>query len=765
MEDKSNIKKQHYADIIIDISHEQVDRSFQYLIPDFLLSRVTLGSCVLVPFGRSDGKRKGYVIGISDTAVIESSKIKSLVDIADDERDAKTHLIRLASWIKKRYGSTMIQALKSVLPARKKIKPLVEKSIILKISEDEAKFYIKESLRKKYFARQRLLCALLEAEAKKTAVPYSYITSKLHISAPTVKALEKLGIVEIISENVYRDPTAYSLCTSEKKGLFNKETSDFRLNTFQQTAVDRVISDYDNKKFNTYLLHGVTGSGKTEVYIGIIEEVIKRGRQAIVLIPEISLTYQTLMRFYGHFGKRVSFMNSALSGGEKSDQFRRAENGDIDVMIGPRSALFTPFSRLGLIVIDEEHELSYKSDQTPKYHSVDTAIALASFIEDGASVILGSATPSLESYYKAETGEYILLELQGRAGGSQLPETHIADMRKELLNGNRSIFSDILKEKIWDGLEKGEQTMLFLNRRGLSGFVSCRSCGYVFKCPHCDVSLSEHTGGKLVCHYCGYNTGISNTCPECGSKYVSAFKAGTQRIARETLKLFPKARIIRMDADTTGTKHSYEKILSAFANHEADILVGTQMIVKGHDFPDVTLVGIIAADLSLNASDFHAAERTYCLITQAAGRAGRGDKKGSVIIQSYRPEHYAIRSGAAQDYKAFFEEEMSYRKLLNYPPYSHFLCIQFFGNEEDRLLQITGIFAEKIKSLFADNKKTALIGPAPAGIAKIDDVYRFVIYVKNDKIDILQQITDYCNTIQLPQNISVQYDMDPVRSF
>ena len=367
----------------------------------------------------------------------------------------------------------------------------------------------------------------------------------------------------------------------------------------------------------------------------LISRVIGQGRQAIVLIPEIALTYQTVMRFYNRFGDRVSIMNSRLSAGERFDQFERAKKGEIDVMIGPRSALFTPFSNLGLIIIDEEHEAAYKSEQVPRYHARETAIQRAKMAQ--ASVVLGSATPSIESYYKAKNGEYVLLRLQKRVQQKPLAECYTVDLREELKEGNRSILSRKLQELMEERLEKKQQTMLFINRRGLAGFVSCRACGHVIKCPHCDVSLSQHTGGRMVCHYCGYEEPEPKVCPSCGSKYISGFKAGTQKIEEIVKKRFPKARTLRMDTDTTRNKDSYEEILSAFANQEADILVGTQMIVKGHDFPNVTLVGVLAADMSLYRNDFHGAERTFQLLTQAAGRAGRGKETGEVVIQTYTP--------------------------------------------------------------------------------------------------------------------------------
>ena len=444
------------------------------------------------------------------------------------------------------------------------------------------------------------------------------------------------------------------------------------LNDQQRRIVDTVTGDYRQGIRKTYLIHGVTGSGKTEVYMGIIEKVIAEHKQVIVLIPEIALTFQTVSRFYRRFGERVSVMHSRLSQGEKFDQFERAKAGEIDIMIGPRSALFTPFEHLGLIVIDEEHETSYQSEMPPKYHAREVAVHRASMV--GASVILGSATPSLESYYRAQKGRYTLFTLTKRAGGASLPKVWVTDLREELERKNRSIFGGKLMELMQDRLAKKEQIILFLNRRGYAGSVSCRKCGEVIKCPHCSVSMTAHMRyGRLehlVCHYCGYQATMPALCPKCRSRYIGTFGIGTQKVEQLVRERFPQARVLRMDADTTTGKEGHEKILRDFAAGSADILIGTQMIVKGHDFPNVTLVGILAADLSLNVGDFRAAERTYQLLAQAAGRAGRGEKPGDVVLQTYQPEHYSIVSAAKQDYLGFYEQELIQRQILHYPPVS-----------------------------------------------------------------------------------------------
>ncbi len=747
-----------YANIIIDISHEKVDRLFQYRIPERLRDRIEVGSPVDVPFGKGNTLRKGYVLELTDEANWDPAKIKEIVSIPEDNLSAEDISIKLAAWMKRYYGSTMIAALKTVIPATKKMDKKVRKFVSLRMNLREATEYYHECVAKKQKARERIMAEILATPEDK--IPYELITNKLHVTAATLKSLADKGILRIEEEEYYRKPVAGDSSRYGEKVLSSE----------QQGIVDCVISDMDQGKRDTYLIHGITGSGKTEVYIALIDEVIKRGKQAIVLIPEIALTYQTLMRFYRHFGDRVSVMNSSLSPGEKFDQMERARTGDIDIIIGPRSALFTPFPNTGIIIIDEEHESSYKSESMPKYHAREAAIELAKLVPEGASVVLGSATPSLESYYRAKNGQYHLFELKRRLTGGTLPEVEIADLREELRTGNRSIFSRRLQELMEDRLSKGEQAMLFINRRGLAGFVSCRSCGHVFKCPHCDVSLSEHRGGRLVCHYCGYEEPMRKICPKCGSKYVSSFRAGTQQIEDEVKKFWPQARVLRMDADTTRTKGSYDKILSAFASKEADVLVGTQMIVKGHDFPDVTLVGILAADMSLYASDYRASERTFQLITQAAGRAGRGEKEGNVVIQTYDPEHYAIVAASKQDYEGFYEEEIAYRDLLRYPPIAHMMSVQIMSSDEDKGMQ----FATRLRAIMEQQgqKGVVFIGPAAAAISKINDVYRMAVYVKMDDYqgliaykDMLEKYIRGLEDIGQMKGISVQFDFDPVNGF
>lgn len=756
-----------YAQIIIDISHGRLDRPFTYRIPEALQNNLCLGSLVVVPFGKGDTKRKGYVIGFSNSCEYPDGRLKEIESIASGGTDVTgDNAVRLALWMKQRYGSTMAVALRTVLTSRKQAKPCEHRSIHLLLSKDDAEKKRHEFAMKHQVARERLLRELMEAPDQ----PYSLIIQKLHVTAPVIAALKKQGILEVRTETFLRNPVS----------IEKREEAGIRLSPEQKAISEGVLQDFEALQEGkniprVSLIHGITGSGKTEVYIAVIEEIVKRGRQAIMLIPEISLTYQTLMRFYRHFGDRVSVMNSTLSESEKSDQFERARRGEIDVIIGPRSALFTPFPRIGAIIMDEEHESSYKNESMPKYHTREVAEKIAS-MQNGV-VVLGSATPSLESYYQAKEGKYRLYELSRRLTGGTLPSVEITDLREELRAGNHSILSRRLSELVSDRLAKGQQTMLFLNRRGFSGFVSCRSCGFVPKCPHCSVSLSLHRGGRLLCHYCGYEEPMPDKCPECGSPYISGFHAGTEQAESFLSGQFPKARILRMDADTTRTKGSYEKILSSFANEEADILIGTQMIVKGHDFPNVTLVGILLADQSLNASDYRSAERTFQLLTQAAGRAGRGKYPGDVVIQTYEPEHYSIVHAAHQNYEEFYREEMVYRKLLRYPPAEHLLAIQIISRSEEH----ASLFAHKTRALLEQLTATVrennpdrllFIGPAPAVLEKLRDEYRYVIYVKSPDYDTLivckdgvEAAAERAAKASREMDTMFQFDFDPINAF
>lgn len=748
-----------YADIIIDISHENLDKTYQYAIPEELCSQAVIGALVVVPFGKGNRQINGYIVELSDEPKLNPELIKPISRVVTDAPMIESHLIYLAYWIKENFGGTMNDSLKTVIPVRKSVKIKEQKSIQLVLGMEAAHQLYFEYQKKNNKARLRLLEALL----KEQVLDYDTVRNRLNISQATLSGMEKQGVTKTISEQIYRNP----LEVQEEKDA-SSPSLPVILNEEQQYAVNDFIQEYDRGIRAEYLLHGITGSGKTEVYMEIIDHVIHDGRQVILLIPEIALTYQTVQRFYRRFGNRISIMNSKMSQGERYDQSERARNGEIDIIIGPRSALFTPFTRLGLIIIDEEHESSYKSETTPKYHTVQVARKRAELTE--SSLFLGSATPQIETYLRAKQGEIRLYTLTRRAKEAKPPQVWIVDLREELKNRNKSIFSVKLRDLMEDRLSRGEQIMLFLNRRGYAGFISCRSCGHVMKCPHCDVSLTAHYDGRMLCHYCGYEEQQPSLCPSCGSRYIAAFGTGTQKVEEYVKKEFPRARVLRMDTDTTRNKGGHQAILEAFAGQKADILVGTQMIVKGHDFPKVTLVGIIAADLSLYAGDFRAGERTFQLLCQAAGRAGRDVLPGEVVIQTYHPEHYSITTAASGDYDAFYEQELAYRSLMQYPPVSHMLLILVTSKQEEQAQRAALHLGEALKLYYEQNALAAkTIGPAPATAAKLNDTYRFVIYIKHDSYEELVVIKNYIEGYFVYSEhfagCSLQFDFDPMSGY
>ena len=739
-----------FADIIVDISIEKLNRPFTYEVPDSLLDIIKIGDQVMIPFGRGNSLKKGFVIGLkAESGVEEGIAIKAIDSILPD-CGIYGELIRLSEFMAEQFGGTLNQALRTCLPLKKPGKIKEKEYIYRKADDDTLSFEIAQADRKHAVARLRLLEALKED----SVIPRDILVKKLHVSGDAIRKLAEKGIIVIDKKREYRDVLPNGI----------NRNSDIVLNASQKQIVDSVIADYRSGANNVSLIKGVTGSGKTEVYMEIMDAVIRDGKKVILLIPEIALTYQTLIRYYRRFGDRIAVLHSKLSDGERFDQISRVENGEVDIMIGPRSALFTPFKDIGLIVIDEEHENAYKSEQIPRYHAV--AVAKERIRMSGGMLILGSATPSMDSFYKAKKGEYKLYELNERFYKNPLPEVHIADMRDELRKGNISIFSSKLDELIKDRLNKHEQIMLFLNRRGLTGFVSCRSCGYVVKCPNCDVSLTLHSNKKMVCHYCGYETSEVKTCPACGSKYIAGFKVGTEKIEELIHKNYPEARVLRMDADTTKGKTGHEDIVAAFINKEADILIGTQMIVKGHDFPDVTLVGILAADMSLFANDYHANENTFELLTQAAGRAGRGSVPGEVVIQTYNPDNFAIKSAASHDYYAFYNEEIMYRSLMKYPPAGNLLTIMITSESEEKIERLSMDLASVIKS--AGDKSVTVLGPVDATIKRINNVYRKVIYIKAKEYETLviwkNRIEEYRRKTEYRDG-SVGFDFNPSGSF
>lgn len=708
-----------YAGVIVDISHEKLDKIFQYSVPEDIASVISIGNKVNIPFGA--GHRTGYVVNLSNTPEIAPDKIRPLDGIVKSSTTIDERMIKLAYWMKTNYGSTINQALKTVIPVKEKVKQVNNRTVRLLISPREAL-----SLSEEYRTSKRKQSEILKFLSNNPVCDYRKVTQQMGQVRQSLTALSDAGLIEIDTQRVFRNEL-------EAAEDFRNVTS---LNQEQRVVCDGIIKDYDNNDMTPCLIKGVTGSGKTEVYMEIIQHVLSKGREVIVLIPEISLTYQTIMRFYAKFGNVVSVINSRLSKGEKYDRFELAAQGRIKIMVGPRSALFTPFNNLGAVIIDEEHESAYQSETIPRYHARETAIELARMT--GAKVIMGSATPSLETFNRCKSGIYKLYRLDNRAGNATIPDVDVVDLRDEMKKGNRTMFSTKLKSLMQEKLDAGEQIMLFLNRRGYQGFINCRECGNVIQCPHCDVSLTLHGRNRLVCHYCGYETVFNHICPKCGSKYIGAFKAGTEKVEEETRKIFPHASVLRMDLDTTSGKEGHRNILEKFASHEADILIGTQMIVKGHDFADVTLVGILLADMSLHCSDYRAAEITFDLLTQAAGRAGRGDRKGNVVIQTYDPEHYSIVHAARQDYDAFYDEEMGYRELMGYPPSNHMMAVRISCADADLATKLS----DELYKLTSVDDRVNIIGPADAAVYKINDIYNRVIYYKCRDYALLIQIKD-----------------------
>ena len=708
-----------------------LDRIFQYRVPEELLDAVTVGCQVNVPFGSGNRRRQAYVIGVDTVLAYDASKIKDILGVTKAPA-ATGQLIALADWMHERYGCTMAQALKTVLPVKKSVKEVKRTAYFL--ADREGAQQLLEKSRKS--RREKARVRLLEAMLKEGCMSKETVTGVLQISASTMKSILQTGVIREETSQVYRNPVRQRLDGWQEVCL-NDEQMNAVASIWQNAAICR---EHWSREQGMHLLYGITGSGKTEVYMALMEKVLNEGRQIIVLIPEISLTLQTVSRFYARFGSQIAVMNSRLSAGERYDQYMRAKRGEASIMIGPRSALFTPFDRLGLIIIDEEHESAYQSEIVPRYQAAEVAARRAEM--SGALVVLGSATPSVAVYQKAREGMIGLHRLTQRARtGSRLPDVKVVDLREEFRMKNRGILSQSLHEAMDACLKRGDQMMLFLNRRGYAGFVSCRSCGYVVKCRHCDVSMTVHHHTLLKCHYCGSEQPMPRVCPSCGSPYIAGFGVGTQKVEEFVQKEFPEARILRMDRDTTSGKDDMGRILQTFSEGGADILIGTQMIVKGHDFANVTLVGILAADLSLFAGDYQSSERTFQLLTQAAGRAGRGDRPGEVIIQTYQPEHYCIQTAAAQDYDSFYSQEIRFRQMLHYPPDRQMMVMLAEGEHD----QQTGQAVQKLREIAgeADFEAVEFIGPSRAGIAKAKDLYRYTMYMKHQDIKELMRLRDF----------------------
>jgi primosomal protein N' (replication factor Y) (superfamily II helicase) len=759
------------ASVIVDVPAKQTDRPFDYRIPEHLEGIIIPGMRVVVPFGPR--RIQGFVISIQESSEFE--KLRDIIAPMDIVPVLNEELLQLGDWLSKETLCYRISAYQVMLPAALKAKyekrirvttdisllPQVlqrvfGKSLIVNfdgIDNDAWKalqkeisfghvefiYEVKERVNKKKrkyvmpdVSEKELADSLklisIQATKQREIIeffienpapfPMQLLMNELTTSSSAIKGLVKKGILKEEEVEVYRDPY--------ENRVFDR-TQPLALTSEQKNAIAPVLQTIEEDLHQVFLLYGVTGSGKTEVYLQSIQRVLEKGKEAIVLVPEIALTPQMVKRFKGRFGDEVAVMHSGLSTGEKYDEWRKIQRKEVKVVVGARSAIFAPFENLGIIIIDEEHETSYKQEENPRYHARDVAIQRAK--KYGCPVVLGSATPALESFARAKKGVYELLTLPSRMNSGPMPHVEVVDMREELREGNRSMFSRVLMEKLKDRLEKREQTVLFLNKRGHSSFVMCRDCGYVVNCPDCDISLTYHRfSERMKCHYCGYESLVPTNCPECQSEHIRYFGTGTQKIEEELGKVLPEARVIRMDVDTTSKKGAHEKLLTEFGEGKADILLGTQMIAKGLDFPKITLVGVLSADTMLHIPDFRSSEKTFQLLTQVSGRAGRHELTGEVIVQTYTPEHYSIQFAAQQDYDLYYEREMQIRKLHHYPP---FYYISLITVSHENLMKVVSV-TEKITGYVRNSlsPEAIVLGPVASPIPRIKNRYRYQCLIK-----------------------------------
>lgn len=694
-----------YAEVIINSEALEIDRPFTYKVPEEFNNEIKIGQIVKVPFGKGNKTSEGFILNLKnyDNIKFKTKNIAAILvkDPVIDEDD-----INLIEFLREKTLCKYIDAFRLLIPVgiMKGAKAKKKKVIVLK-NEDLSNIKNPDGYKK--------IVEFFKTNSGKYTK--SELINDHSISQYKLNKLIENEVLSIEEESVFR----------YNDRVYNKDSA--KTLTIEQ---ENIIREYINSDDKMFLLKGVTGSGKTEVYMKLVERVLLEGKSAIILVPEIALTPQMIERFKGRFGVNVALFHSKLSDGERFDEWFRVKEGKAKVIVGARSAIFLPAKNLGLIIIDEEHENTYKSEQNPKYQTKEVAEYLSEL--KGCKVILGSATPSIETYYRALTGEMKLLELNSRVDNKPMPPMKVIDMRNELKGGNKSLFSRELFIAIQERLKRKEQIILFLNRRGFSTFVSCRSCGYVFKCDECDISMTYHKNGLLICHYCGKTKREPRECPKCHSKYVKFFGAGTQRVEEEVKKYFNNVRILRMDVDTTRDKHSYERIYNTFKNGEADILIGTQMVSKGLDFKNVTLVGILAADMSINIPDYRAAERTFQIITQVAGRAGRGDKQGEVLIQTYTPQHYSLQYAVNYDYEGFYEKEFTVRAMMKYPPFGKLLLINGTSKKEELLKNFMHKITMMIKPLVESCLDIEILGPIPCMISKVKENYRWQIVIKGE---------------------------------
>lgn len=774
-----------YAEIIIDHKASKVDRPFTYQIHSYQEDDVEVGVRVVVPFGNTNKPTLGIVIRKSHTTPIRGS-IKHILQVLDAKPIISKDMISLANWIREEYLCTLFEALSVILPPGdyRQINNIIvlkenykneevldnEEIMILELLKDHKQISyteIKENsnlknLNKNLISLEKKGIIFINIDVKKSiSIKYEKILTK-NKEIPFQDGLDLIGNSAKKQRLIWE--TKWDKCEKTEKEIlieFNTSTSVVKellikgllvlsKEVINENPLDRPIPNYEKIKlnkdqdlvfnkiiksdFNNYLIHGITGSGKTEVYLQLVEEYLNMGKDSIVLVPEISLTPQTIDRFVGRFGNRVAILHSRLTKAQRFSEWRRIKTGEYKIAIGARSAVFAPFNNLGLIIIDEEHENTYKSSNNPKYDTIEVARKRVEI--EGGKLVLGTATPSIETYYKSYKKEYRYLELKERATKMKLPDIEVIDMRSELQNGNKSIFSISLKEKIDLKINNNEQVILFLNRRGYAGFVTCRTCGYVVKCENCDISMTLHKSNNILrCHYCGATKKIPKLCPKCSSEHIRTFGIGTEKIEEEVRKAYPHARVARMDSDTIKKRQDYDYVLNRMKERKIDILIGTQMITKGLDFPNVTLVGIIAADTTLNLPDFRSAEKSFQLITQVSGRAGRGEKNGSVVLQTYNPDHYSITSAKNNSYRDFYDMEISLRKEFLYPPFVNIISILFYGRDQELVKEGINRANEVIKNkVKSQGLKNILVNnPLPAPLERINNEYRYLMLIKYDE--------------------------------
>ncbi len=808
-----------YAEIVVNHPGRAVDRVFDYEIPPELLNRVIPGTRVIIPFSQNNAEKEGFVLRVKETT--SAKRIKKIIGISSDELAFKPDMVELIEYMHTRYLSTYIELIHTIIPTGTGLKTVewiilcdeeqfgksdrdtkileilnengggadiyslmsyFDTDIRPRLSQLEKKNAIKREFQHSRNIKKHKIRAVRLSVSDNEADEYSGKTrSKIQkcmismlrdnefISTADIvrfsmgnysalSALNKNGIVEFfdiaLERRVYDDVT--SLVTPPEP------TQE------QKNALSTITEHLDQKENRNILLHGVTGSGKTEVFLRAIEHTVNMGRSALVLVPEISLTPQMVSRFVSRFGERIAILHSGLSLGERYDQWSRIMNNEADIVIGARSAVFAPLSDIGIIIIDEEHSETYKSEMSPRYHAREVAIERAKM--SGAVTLLASATPSIESYTNALSGKFKLIEMHKRYNEASMPEIKIVDMRKELETGNKSMFSKQLYEAVKENIKNGEQTILFMNRRGFSTFVSCRKCGFVPQCTNCNISLTYHSyDNSLKCHYCGHKQPNYTECPLCGSKYIRYFGGGTQKIEDEVKRLFPGASVLRLDADVTTRKNSHKQILESFANDKIDILIGTQMVSKGLDFSNVTLVGVMSADTMLHINDFRSGERTFDILEQVSGRAGRGTKNGRAIIQTYNPENFAIDLVKTHDYRSFYLKTVSERRAMWYPPYSEMICIRFSGDDNDITRKSAFLFRDAFGDIDKIPEKLAILGPIPSGVSRIKGKYRWQILLKCENADLFNEriiaATDTVKNENVFKDVQIQIDKNPVNIY